>query len=428
MTEATISPPVVKDVLGGYRLHWIEGDEQTLLVEVKHLQGDSHGGLTGEVSVWHDFFAQDKPTLSGVRVNLMSEQRRTAVAKRLTVIKTGLPWDAILEQVCHAIIERYRAGDHGEMIQPVDDDAMMIPSYLLNPLILAGVPNVIYGDKGVSKTTIALLAAGCLSGPWDENPFGFGTNGVHHAAAILDYESSRDLTLYATQRLRRGTDVPYFELAYRHCKVPLADDVEQIGRFLATRQVDIAIIDSMGAACGGDLFKPEPALKFFEALRCITTHDGKAMTWLIIAQNSKAEEGRKTIFGTTFFTYYSRNIFELKRFGDFDEKIESYVALIHTDANYSGKHDPMGFHLSFTPNSIKVEPTHVTYAQLVEKAQSQVKILAILREANTDMTLHDLAVATGTKEATLSVLLNKLKGKGQVVSRARGTWGLSITS
>ena len=178
------------------------------------------------------------------------------------------------------------------------------------------------------------------------------------------------------------------------------------------------IVDSMGAACGGDLFKPEPALRFFEALRALNK------TWLIIAQNSKGEEGKKTIFGTTFFTYYSRNIFEVKKFGDFDERTESYVALVHTEANYSGKHDPMGFHLMYTQNSIKIESTHVTMGQLMEKAQTQQKLISILREANTDMALHDLAIATGSKEAALSVMLNKLKGKGQVVNRTRGTWGL----
>jgi len=418
VTEAVSSPPVVQEVLGGYRMHWVEGAEECLIVEVKHIQGDSHGGMNGEVTIWHDFTMQDKPTLSGVRVNLLSEQRRTAVAKRLTAIKPELPWDAVIEQVCHEVIVRYRAGDPGEMIEPVDDADMVVPQYLLNPLILQGVPNVIYGDKGTSKTTIALLAAGCMFGPWEANPFGFGTNGGHHATALLDYESSRDLTLFSAQRLRRGTSIPYFDLAYRHCKVPLADDVEQIGQFLDKRGVDFVIVDSMGAACGGDLFKPEPALRFFEALRALNK------TWLIIAQNSKGEEGKKTIFGTTFFTYYSRNIFEVKKFGDFDEKVESYVALIHTEANYSGKHDPMGFHLQFTGNSIKVESTHVTMGQLMEKAQTQQKLISILREANTDMALHDLAIATGSKEAALSVMLNKLKGKGQVVNRARGTWGL----
>jgi hypothetical protein len=421
MTEPTASVPIIEDVLGGYRLHWIEGDEESLLVEVKHIQADSRG-MTGEVTVWHDF-TREKPTLSGVRLNLLSEQRRTAIAKRLTAIHDGLPWDSVLEQVCHEVIERYRKGDPGDIIEPVDDDDMVVPQFILDPLILAGVPNVIYGDKGTSKTTLSILAAGCMFGPWPENPFGFGTNGSHHATALLDYESNKELTLYATQRLRRGTDVPYFELAYRHCKLPLADDVEQIAEFLAKRKVDVAIIDSMGAACGGDLFKPEPALKFFEALRAI-----KGMTWLIIAQNAKGEEGKKTIFGSTYFTYYSRNIFELRKYGEFDEKIESYVALTHTESNYSAKHDPMGFHLQFTPKSIKVEPTHVTMSQLMERAQVTPKIVDVMRETNTDMTLGELATATGVKITTLSVLLTKLKGQGKVVNTGRGKWGLRAQS
>lgn len=418
----TIPDPLVIEVLGGYQFGWCEegSGESTLLVEVKQIQ-DSRGTLTAELSVWSDFVAQKRPTLSGVRVNLQSEQRRSAIAKRLLEQEPSFPWHALLEQVFHETIERYRTGDPGEELDAyADEDNVPVPRFVLDPLILEGVPSVIYGDKGVAKTTLALAAAGTIFSSWEENPFGFVTNGRQHIAALLDWESSKDLTMYAMHRLRKGTGIPYFTLAYRHCKLPLADDLEAIARFMVQRKADTAIIDSLGAACGGDLFKPEPALRFFEALRQLPHKSS-----LIIAQNSKGEEGKKTIFGSTYFTYYARNIFELKRFGDFDEKIESYVALIHQEANYSGKHDPMGFHLRYTPDSIKIESTHVTLAQLTEKAQLQKRIRDVLREANGLVSLEDLTPMVGIKQDQLRVALSKMKNKGELVNPSRGMWGLA---
>lgn len=415
-----ITTPFIKPILGGYTLGWLDHICEGLTVNVTHIQQSSHGDLTGEITVWFDFMTQEKPTLSGVRLNLLSEGRRTSVAKRLVELRPKFPWNIILEQVCHEVIEAYRLGDPGELIEVVDleDKDIGIPQYLLDPIILKGVPSVIYGDKGCHKTTMALAAAGTLYSSWSDNPFGFGTNGASHICGLLDYESSKDLTMYTLQRLRRGSGIPYFDLAYRHCQLPLADDLEAIAKFLNDKKVDIVIIDSLGAACGGDLFKPEPALRFFEGLRQLKT------TSLIIAQNSKGEEGKKTIFGSTFFTYYARNIFEIKKFGEFDEKIESYVALVNTENNYTAKREPMGFHLSFTNSAIKIGTTPVSLAQLIDKANIQQKVLKCLEDAGGAVSVNDIASLTNSKVEIVKVVLTRLKAHNRVVNPNRGMWSL----
>lgn len=426
--EAEITTPFCKRILGGYTLGWLDHADEGLKFNVTHIQQDNHGGITGEVSVWYDWMSQEKPTLSSVRLNLLATRSRNDIAAKLAKLKPDFPWQKIVEQVCHEVIEAYRAGDPGCELEVFEgnESTRVVPQYALDPLVLKGVPSIIYGDKGCHKTTLSLTAAACMLTDWHDNPFGFSLNGQAYRTALLDYESNQDLTIYTLQRIRKGCDIPYFSLFYRHCTAPLADDVEAVAKFLADHKIDVAIIDSLGAACGGDLFKPEPALRFFEALRQLRTTG--CATSLIIAQNSKGEEGKKTIFGTTFFTYYARNIFEVKKYGNFDEKVESYVALINTENNYTAKHDPMGFHLTYPAGAIKIESTHVTLAQLTEKANVQNKITAVLREANGEMSLEDLCRAVGTGKDTLSVLLNKLKNKGLVTSTKRGVWSLVYES
>ena len=69
--------------------------------------------------------------------------------------------------------------------------------------------------------------------------------------------------------------------------------------------------------------KTEPALRVFAALRYLSR------TSLIIAQTSKNDEGKKSMFGSTYFQYYSRNIFELKKSVDVCDKDETKVAFFH---------------------------------------------------------------------------------------------------
>jgi hypothetical protein len=415
MTELAASPPVIEEVLSGYRMHWIEGQEEALIVEVKHVQTDSHGGMIGEVSVWHNFMEQDKPTLSGVRLNLFSEQRRTAVAKRLTAVVPTFPWDSVIEQVCHEVIERVRAGDPGQVIEPVDDDDPARPEYVLEPVIMRHLPSVIYGDKGVHKTTLALLFAGIIFLPWSENTLGFITNGHPAKVALLDYESGPEVTKYTLQRLRKGTDIPYFVMAYRRCTTPLADDIEAIAKFLDKNGINVVIIDSLGAATGSDLMKPEPALRFFEALRKLN------ITSLIIAQNSKGEEGKKTIFGSTYFTYYARNIFELKRFGTEETRDESCVVLIHRESNYSGKYAPMGFQLNFTPNSIAVKTIPVNYSQLLDKVDRQKQILELITNTG-GINTQGIVAALRISRAQADNLVHTLRGKNEILKLPNGNW------
>jgi hypothetical protein len=176
------------------------------------------------------------------------------------------------------------------------------------------------------------------------------------------------------------------------------------------------LIDSIGAACGGDLMKPEFALRFFEALRSLDR------TSLCIGQTSKGEEGKKTIFGSTYFQYYARNIFELRKSTDVCDKDETKVALFHTEGNYSGKYDPMGFRLHFTPETIKVEREAVNYAEFLEKVNRQAGLLEMLKDG--PLTNKDIAEKLQISEANVRMTTKRLRDHKKIIKLESGAWGL----
>ena len=411
-----ISKPFIVPILGGYKFDWIEGGESVLVATIKRIYEDSHHAVFGEITMEHD---KDGVLVDALRVNLSSPQGRGAIAKRLEQAKSiKLNWMDLIEQVFSNTIKLYRVGDPGETLEVGQDDKITPPTYLLEPVIMSGVPTIIFGEKGVHKTILSLLFSICILLPWHDNPLGLVTNTHSSKVGMLDWESDKRLTMYTLQRLLKGSGLPTTELNYRRCRLPLADDIEQIANFLESKKCDVVLIDSVGAACGGDLMKAEFALRFFEALRSLN------MTSLSIAQTSKSEEGKKTIFGSTYFQYYSRNIFELKKASDVYDKDETKVALFHNEGNYSGKYDPMGFRFYFSPTSIKVEREPVDFGEFMERINRQKLLLELLKDGA--LTTDQIKDKMEISRANADMLIKRLRDKKRIVKNKEGAWGLLI--
>ncbi len=411
-----ISKPFIVPILGGYKFDWIEGGESVLMTTIKRIYEDSHHAVFGEITVEHD---KDGVLVDALRVNLSSPQGRGAIAKRLEQCKSiKLNWVDLTEQVFSDTIKLYRVGDPGETLEVGPEVNIIPPHYLLEPVIMAGVPTIIFGEKGSHKTTLSLLFSICITLPWSDNPFGLAANSQRSTVGILDWESDKRLTMYTLQRLLKGSDLPYLELNYRRCRLPLADDIEQIANFLEAKKCDVVLIDSVGAACGGDLMKAEFALRFFEALRSLNR------TSLSIAQTSKSEEGKKTIFGSTYFQYYSRNIFELRKSSDVYDKEETKVALFHNEGNYSGKYDPIGFRLSFSPTSIKVVQEPVDFGEFLQRVNRQQQVIEALK--NGPLTTEDIKDKLEISRANADMVTKRLRDNKKIVKTEGGKWGLLI--
>jgi len=129
-------------------------------------------------------------------------------------------------------------------------------------------------------------------------------------------------------------------LTYRHCALPLAEDLNEIRRIVLEGDIKLIIVDSLGAACGGDMNSAEVATRFFSAIRQLP------VTPLLISHVSKEVEKEKTPFGSVYFYNYARNVYQLRKH---EEEDEITLGLWHKKCNFTKKNPPYGVHHKIHP-------------------------------------------------------------------------------
>ena len=404
--------PTITQAINRLSYHW---DDLDLLVEADRITD------AGQAELWfYHANGTGNKLLHIAKVNLLSSSTMTQLAKRMGTHSVDIPWEQALTFITKTTMEYQRQGEPALILQPVSAEAMK-PVYYIEPVIVKGVPNIIYGDKGVNKTTLALMMMGLIEIGYMESPSELIPN---HTAktAMLDWEGTGSLTNYTLARLVEGNTIPYFELNYLRCKAPLSDDIDKIGNFLTDCRAEVVMIDSLGQAAGSDKFDSTgkgAALKFFECLRQLN------ITSLIIAQNAKGSEdsSKKTIFGSTFFTYYSRNIFELKGKDDEMNSDRIHLALFHTEANYSKKYPAIGFCVDYSDTTINISHETPSLSQFLERANQTKQLLNFL--SNGAKSVKAIANELGTPDNRTRVMLSRAKKRGLITDLSSGMWGLA---
>lgn len=413
--------PVVNEAINKLVFQWPTYDLRLIANRI-----DDKG--VAELWVYHSNGNGDQ-LLHSASVNLLSTTTMERVEKRLQKNSTDIPWMEVLTYVAKTAIEYQRSGEPGEIIKPYPG-AVEHPGYYIEPILLKGLPTIIHGEKGINKTTLGLTMLGLLYNSVNDphglrddngdftNPSGLIAN-EQARVGILDWENDKNTTIYNISNLIRAKTVPYFEPAYLRCSLALSDDIDRIGNFIMDKKLDVILIDSLGQAAGSEQFDQagkRAALRFFESLRRLR------ITSLIIGQEAKNEEGKKSIYGSVYYRYYARNIFELKGKKDVMNPSILHTALLHTDANFSKLYDPMGFRTTYSENGTYLEQEPVRLSEFIEKISQTKSIVDFLKGGSA--TVADIATAIGTKKDSCQVQLNRLLEKDEVVKLGQGLWGL----
>lgn len=402
-------PPEITESINRIVYLW---PDMELKVQAERITDDG----SAEISFYHEN-GSGSHLMHLARVNLLSSSTMTQLAKRMVKHSKDVPWEQVLTVICSKTTEISRRGEEPTVIEPASASVTR-PVYLLEPLIMKGVPNVIYGDKGVNKTTLATACLGLMATGDTESILGLIPQRPVRSG-LLDWESNRDLTEYTIARLIEGGTVPWFNLPYLRCQRSLADEIDKIANFITANNIEMVLIDSLGQAAGSDKFDSAgkgSALKFFECLRLLN------VTSLIIAQNAKGEDRKKSIFGSTYFTYYSRNIWELKADGDSIREDEMSIALFNEASNYSRRRDPLGWRLEYTDTTIKMTAQSVTMSDFLEKVSQSKVLLDFLKDgAKTRKAIIEEMDVSATH---VDVLISRLKKKNMITSLGSGLWGL----
>lgn len=401
------SKPTISEVVGGYLFKY---EKENLMLKVSRLRvHSSDGRVTGELLV--SLLNNEAPIYPHTSFNFSSDRTRTTLVKTLVQVDKRKPWDEIINQVCLAVVNRAR---EGEPIRELFTGAPVArPQWLVEPILYKGLPTIIFGEKAVAKSTLALVIYLCLILPWSDNPLGWGVPDKSVKTLLADYEVDYEVTHYNAKRLQEGMGLAAVDVYYRRCAIPLADDIEQLQRHIANIGAEVLIVDSLGPAVGGDLKDPGQALRFTSALRQLKCAS------LIIGQTSKDREAKtKSTFGSVFFEYYARNILELRKVQEEGED-DMDIALFNTFNNLGRRHPPMGYHLHFNENTITIEKEEITAPELIKRIGTQARMKGLLLERGV-MPVKDIAEELEITETNTRAVLSTLKKKGIVVKLETG--------
>jgi hypothetical protein len=223
----------------------------------------------------------------------------------------------------------------------------------------------------------------------------------------LDYESEASDLINRANRLRRG----HFKFAssepcYRRCHIPLVDDLPALQCHIAEKNIKFVVIDSLAAACGAELERAETAIRFFSALRSLRVAS------LILAHVAKNSE-EKSIYGSVFFSNFSRSVWELKKVQEAGDR-NIRVGLYHRKSNLSLLERPIGLKLTFS-DAVHIEPLDLTAVpDLVGALPAKERIQAVLKGGL--KTAKEVAEETGIGLATVKARL----------SEGKGTWSIKV--
>ena len=404
--------PEITDRLGGYNFTW---KEEKVEVSVTRLKQHRDNRVTGWV-VFSRVGAEGLGLIHQAELNFAASQSQSTLANMLAKKDDKTAWDTIVEQVRYYILDRMRQGEPVEVVSTASAD--IIPAtYLVHPLLPEHQPTILFGEPGVGKSRVSNLLYICLSLPWHDNPLGLTVPDRPVRPLILDWETDKDTTVWRIKALVEGMNLGAIDVNYRRGLAPLADDIEQIQVSIEKTKAQVLIIDSLAAACGGELMKPETAQEFFYAVRKLN------MTTFIIAQTQKDPELRKkSILGSTIFEYYARSVWEIKKAQATGED-EMHVALMHRKANESKLHKSLSYRFFFNENYITVSSERM---QDVPEFNQNVPLKLRIREALSHgaLTAKDISENIEASASTVSKTLSIMKRDKQVISLPDNKWGL----
>lgn len=401
-----MSKPEVEKGGGLYRLRW---EDLAIIASVDRIREDSRHMVTAEITVKSAAPGTAAHLHGPARLNLTSTASRRTLAKTLAERANNVDWYAVIEQTCVLVLEDLRVGE------PVVDLSTYVPTeraeYRLEPLLVEGQANLIYGPGGVGKSYLAAFLALLIDIPWSAAGFTPEPGKVLY----LDYEAGTDELHERLEALRKGLGVEIpCQVLYRFCHQPVANDVSEIQRLVVEHNIALVIVDSVGLACGamegGEGFTAA-ALAYFRALRSLR------ITSLSIDHVSKD----KALFGSVFKVNLSRSVWEIKKAQEPDEA-SFHLGLFHRKVNKGKLLRPLGLCFAFNEDgSVVVKREDVRDVPgLASDVRLKDRIAGELRRGA--MTVSEIASELGVREETIRVTLNR--GANKTFTKVGEQWGL----
>lgn len=348
------------------------------------------------------------------RIDILSNSNKDLLCRNLKTAfdDKEIKWSLILSQVFDLVNKRLSDESGSICLSEIEDDDTR---FVLSPFLEDKAINIIFGDGGIGKSYLA-LKMGCAVALGSS--FLRSTPTLRTNVLYVDYESTPAIFKNRIRSLTRnesGEEASMGELNerlfyFRPNGVPMHDLVRIVRQEMYKRQAGMVIVDSAVFACGGAAEESETAKQLMSALNRLD-----ACVLLIAHETKNNSDEQDKPFGSAFFHNFARNIWRIKGHKEPDDRVTN-VALIHTKSNNGMKSSLREARIFFGDGFTDITPT--TTELFNQNKSNPQRVLAALWDG--PKTLSELAGflrEDGGKEIpinTLSVCLNRLKGRGQV--------------
>lgn len=275
--------------------------------------------------------------------NLLASTLKTTFRKhmeeRTEIYGVEFYWGNILQSCADGIIRAYREGEPaftvGELTEFVPRD------YAIKPLLIRGVPNLIWAQGGSGKSWFGLLFCVLV----DKGLSAHGIKAKQGRALYLDWEEEPDLFKQRVKAIHKGLGINADEesgIVYKKMSGSLAGNIENIAKIVQRDDISFLVVDSVNASLSGSMNDDETIREYFNSL------NGLGVTTLSIDHANKAGEttGKWQLGGSASKKQRARQVFELRRRRE--PGIDSLdIVWYHEKGNDSRLGNPKAWKLSF---------------------------------------------------------------------------------
>lgn len=297
--------------------------------------------------------------------------------------------------------------------------------YLVESIVPAAYPTMVYGDGGVAKSMLALsLGLGVASdaGTWLGHKIEPG--GVLYLDFELDaVEQNRRVTRLANAE---GTGKPPRMLRYMSAVGARARDAFE-DALLECKEHDVRllIVDSLGPALEGDAEASRDVIAFYNEV--VGPFRTAGVAPLVIDHQSKMQAGEryqnKRAFGSVFKSNLARSVLQVEATDRSDGELT--VRLRQNKHNFGPLLKPFGARLTFSEEEVRIEAAELEDSDLAEEgtlnARDRIRLALKALGEGTRSEINELVpdLASGTMKKELAKLkeLGETEEAGEVRDR-----------
>jgi hypothetical protein len=308
-----------------------------------------------------------------------------------------------------------RRDDGPELVRLAEVEAPGPRRYLLEELVLASYPTLLYGDGGVAKSLLALALAVAVAGNAEE---WLGCRVENGPVLYVDFELDAEEQARRVRQLCRiaGRDQePPENLLYMGAVGHSARDVFSAARKACEEHgVVMVILDSYGVALGGDAEASKDVIAFNNEVLEPFRKDRVAV--LIIDHQSKLQAGQsyqsKGAFGSVFKSNLARSVIQVEATERGENTLT--VRLRQKKHNFGPLADPFAVRISFSEESVDLAPVELEAAEKAEEATLNAADRVRLALKGEPLYPWEIAETTGLAVKTVKNALTDLRKRGVV--------------